>query len=75
MALTPVRTQPAQTVGHVSHDAQARVDKRVTEILARRAAARATVARAREGTLNGRAGRRLGDQLEAIGDGPPSRAP
>lgn len=41
MALTPVRTEQTQTVGRVSHDAQARVDKRVTEILARRAAARA----------------------------------
>jgi hypothetical protein len=41
MALMPARTEPAQTVGHVSHDAQARVDKRVTEILARREAARA----------------------------------
>jgi hypothetical protein len=41
MALTPVRTEQTQMVGNVSHDAQARVDKRVTEILARRAAARA----------------------------------
>lgn len=41
MALKPVRTEQAPTVGHVSHDAQARVDKRVREILARRDAARA----------------------------------
>ena len=39
MALTPVRTEPVRTVGHVSHDAQARVDTRVKEILARREAA------------------------------------
>jgi hypothetical protein len=36
-----VRTEQAASVGHVSHDAQARVDERVREILARRDAARA----------------------------------
>jgi hypothetical protein len=46
MALKPVRTEQAETVGHVSHDAQVRVDKRVTEILARREAARAATSSA-----------------------------
>jgi hypothetical protein len=41
MALKPVRTEQTHTVGHVSHDAQVRVDKRVREILARQEAARA----------------------------------
>jgi hypothetical protein len=39
MALKPGRTQNARTVGHVSHDAQARIDKRVAKILAAREAA------------------------------------
>ena len=39
MALKPGLTQRAQTAGHVSHDAQARVDKRVAAILAARDAA------------------------------------
>ena len=39
MALKPSRTQRARTVGHISHDAGARVDQRVKEILARREAA------------------------------------
>ena len=39
MALKPERTQHARSVGHVSHDAQARVDKRVARILAARDAA------------------------------------
>jgi hypothetical protein len=39
MALKRGRTQDARTVGHVSHDAQARVDKRVARILAARDAA------------------------------------
>jgi hypothetical protein len=39
MALKPLRTQRARTVGHISRDARARVDQRVKEILARREAA------------------------------------
>jgi hypothetical protein len=39
MALQPPRTQRPRTVGHISHDASARVDQRVKEILARREAA------------------------------------
>jgi hypothetical protein len=39
MALKSVRTERARTVGHVSHDALLRVDKRVKQILARREAA------------------------------------
>ena len=50
MALKPRRTERVRTVGHISHDARVRVDKRVKEILARREAA---VERAR------RAARRL----------------
>jgi hypothetical protein len=34
------RTQNARNVGHVSHDAQARIDKRVAKILAVRHARR-----------------------------------
>jgi hypothetical protein len=48
MALKPGRTQHARTVGHVSHDAQARIDKRVAKILAARDAA-LRLARARPG--------------------------
>ena len=36
MALKEVRTEHTRTVGHVSHEAQVRVDKRVGQILARR---------------------------------------
>jgi hypothetical protein len=39
MALKEVGTEHARTVGHVSHEAQVRVDGRVGQILARRAAA------------------------------------
>jgi hypothetical protein len=39
MALKPVRTERPRTVGHVSHNAQVRVDRRVTQIVARREAA------------------------------------
>jgi hypothetical protein len=39
MALKPLRTQRARTVGHISHAARVRVDQRVKEILARREAA------------------------------------
>jgi hypothetical protein len=39
MALKEVRTEHTPTVGHVSHEAQVRVDARVGQILARRAAA------------------------------------
>jgi hypothetical protein len=42
MALTPRNTEHAQTAGHISHDAQVRVDKRVERILARREDARPT---------------------------------
>jgi hypothetical protein len=38
MALKEVRAEHARTVDHVSHDAQVRVDERVGQILARRAA-------------------------------------
>jgi hypothetical protein len=38
MALKPVPTKRAHTVGHTSHDAQVRVDQRVKEILDRREA-------------------------------------
>jgi hypothetical protein len=40
MALKPRLTEHARTAGHVSHDAQVRVDKRVQKILARREHAR-----------------------------------
>jgi len=39
MARKPVIPKRSPTVGHVSHDALQRVDRRVTEILARREAA------------------------------------
>ncbi len=39
MARKPVGAERGRTVGHVSHDALQRVDKRVKEILARREAA------------------------------------
>ena len=39
MALKPRLTQRARAVGHISHDAQVRVDKRVAKILAGREAA------------------------------------
>lgn len=39
MALKPRLTDRERSVGHVSHDAQARVDKRVAKILAGREAA------------------------------------
>jgi hypothetical protein len=51
MARTPVPAKRKQTVGHTSQGAQARVDRRVKEILARREApvARGTaVERARQ---------------------------
>jgi hypothetical protein len=35
MALTPRRITHARATGHVSHDAQVRIDKRVARILAR----------------------------------------
>jgi hypothetical protein len=40
MALSQRRTQPARATGHVSHDAQARIDERVATILARRESSR-----------------------------------
>jgi hypothetical protein len=40
MALKPRLTEDARPAGHVSHDAQVRVDKRVQKILARREHAR-----------------------------------
>jgi hypothetical protein len=40
MALKPRLTEHARPAGHVSHDAQVRVDKRVQKILARREHAR-----------------------------------
>jgi len=40
MALTPKFTEPARSAGHISHEAQVRVDKRVERILARREHAR-----------------------------------
>ena len=36
MALKPELTEHARTAGHVSHETQVRVDKRVQKILARR---------------------------------------
>jgi hypothetical protein len=49
MALTPSRSEPGRTAGHVSHDAQMRIDKRIERILARHEralrAAQTTVAR------------------------------
>jgi hypothetical protein len=36
MALKQRRTNPAHATGHVSHDAQVRIDERVARILARR---------------------------------------
>jgi len=39
MARKETATEHARTVGHVSHEAQERVDERVERILARRAAA------------------------------------
>jgi hypothetical protein len=38
MTLKPGPTERPRTVGHISHIAQARVDQRVREILARRIA-------------------------------------
>ena len=38
MTLKPGPTEPARTVGHVSHATQVRVDRRVQDILARRVA-------------------------------------
>ena len=38
MALKPFPTKRVRTVGHISHDAQLRVDRRVKEILDRREA-------------------------------------
>jgi hypothetical protein len=40
IALEVVSTKKAWNAGHVSHDAQARIDKRVARILAARDAAR-----------------------------------
>jgi hypothetical protein len=40
MALKERRTKPARATGHVSHDAQVRIDERVARILARRGSAR-----------------------------------
>ena len=39
MVLAPRHAEPARTVGHVPHDAQVRLDKRATKILARQQAA------------------------------------
>jgi hypothetical protein len=39
MVIQSRRPEPARTVGHVPHDAQVRLDKRVTKILARQKAA------------------------------------
>lgn len=39
MALKPARTKRVRTTGYLSHDAQARVDRRVAQILERREAA------------------------------------
>ncbi len=38
MTLKPGLTEPARGVGHISHAAQMRVDRRVKEIFARRVA-------------------------------------
>jgi hypothetical protein len=40
MALSQRRTKAARATGHVSHDAQARIDERVAKILARRQSSR-----------------------------------
>jgi hypothetical protein len=40
MALTPRLTEHARSAGHISHDAQVRVDKRVQQILVRHERAR-----------------------------------
>jgi hypothetical protein len=40
VALTPKFTEHARTAGHIPHEAQVRVDKRVERILARREHAR-----------------------------------
>lgn len=61
MALPRSRTEQAQGTGHVSHDAQVRIDTRVKRILARRQpgrpAAPAATTRANEGRRgNGRKG-------------------
>jgi hypothetical protein len=39
MALTQRRPKPAHATGHVSHDAQVRIDERVARILARQGTA------------------------------------
>jgi hypothetical protein len=53
MALKPRLTEHARTAGHVSHDAQVRIDKRVQQILARheraRLATRTAATRAKDG--------------------------
>jgi hypothetical protein len=52
MALTPSPTEPGRILGHVSHAAQVRIDKRIERILARHGraprAAQTTVARPKE---------------------------
>jgi len=40
MALRQRRTKPTPATGHVSHDAQVRIDERVAQILARQASDR-----------------------------------
>jgi hypothetical protein len=40
MALRQRRTKPASATGHVSHEAQVRIDERVARILARRGSGR-----------------------------------
>jgi hypothetical protein len=58
MALKQIRTERPRTVGHVSHDAQVRVDQRVTQIVARQEAALRQARRAPDG--RGRGGLRRG---------------
>ena len=58
MALKQVRTERPRTVGHVSHDAQVRVDRRVSQIVARREVALRPARRAPGG--RGRGGFRGG---------------
>jgi 3-phenylpropionate/cinnamic acid dioxygenase small subunit len=59
MALRQRRTKPSRATGHVSHDAQVRIDERVAQILARRASDRPaapTTAHARTRTEVGTVG-------------------
>jgi hypothetical protein len=79
VALEPVGTEQALTVGHVSHDAQARVNRRVTEVLARREATRTATGRAPEAPVTevstAAPGGGLAINSRSSADGPPSRAP